>query len=48
MSFSIASNFGDMPEWHQVMLGLAAVAGAISTVSASDRPSLTKKDLQLA
>ncbi|WP_157548858.1 hypothetical protein [Nonomuraea candida] len=33
MLFSIASNFGEAPEWHQVVLGAAAVAGAVAVAA---------------
>jgi len=35
MLFSIASNFNEVPEFHQLVFGLAAVATAVATVVAT-------------
>ena len=35
MLFSIASNFDEVPEFHQLVFGLAAVATAVATVVAT-------------
>ncbi|MFG6197726.1 hypothetical protein [Nonomuraea sp. JJY05] len=40
MLFSIMSNFGEMPTWHQIVFGLAAVAGAVATAGGSGQQAV--------
>jgi len=43
MLFSIASNFEEAPELHQLAFGLAAVAAAVATTQAAAGPLRPQK-----
>jgi len=42
MLFSIASNFNEVPEFHQLVFGLAAVATAVATSPTEGRTIFKK------
>jgi hypothetical protein len=43
MLFSLASNFGELPEWHQVLFSVVAVASAASATWTAERRGHPKK-----
>ncbi|MEU4513182.1 hypothetical protein AB0G05_27110 [Nonomuraea wenchangensis] len=45
MLFSVASNFAEPPAVHQILLGVAAVAGATAAAWRADAPSKNERTI---